>query len=386
MRHNSFLGLTWDHPRGYRALEAAAALDKEQVISWTRQPLEGFESHPIADLASRHDLLVFDHPHVGEALAENCLQPIDDWFGKEEIKAWADRTIGRALDSYCWERRCYGLPLDVATQVMARNPDILPDTVPDTWDDVLRLSETHPVVLSLAGPHAILTFFSLCLALGEEPGSEHLISDATGREALDRMRRLAENAPAGTESLNPIGLLEALASRSGIALVPLVYGYVNYAVARPGRGRVAFSEAPRVAAGGCRGSVLGGTGIGITRRAEPTADLLERLRWLISEDAQVRFIPDHDGQPSARSAWCSAAVNDARGGFYQATIETTEHAWVRPRFDGYIAFQKAASATLRDALIAGHPSPEILAQIRTLWRAALSAARRPLLSNIGLTT
>lgn len=46
--------LTWDHPRGYNALAAAARLPEAAVSSleilWDKQPLEGFESHQIADL------------------------------------------------------------------------------------------------------------------------------------------------------------------------------------------------------------------------------------------------------------------------------------------------------------------------------------------------
>ena len=367
-----FHGLTWDHPRGYRALEAAAARDPEQVISWARQPLEGFESHPIADLASRYDLLVLDHPHIGEAIAENCLQPIEDFFSSTEIKAWAAGTIGRALDSYRWDGRHYALPLDVATQVMARDPERVPDA-PDTWDDVLRVSAQHPVALSLAGPHAILTFLSLCLSLGEEPGGDDLVSDAVALEAFGRMHRLRKSAPVGSERLNPIGLLEAIAGRSGIGLVPLVFGYVNYAAATAGRRAVAFSEAPCIAAGGRRGSVLGGTGIGITARAKPDAALLERLRWVMSAEAQIGFIPAHDGQPSARAAWQSTDVNNRWGGFYRTTIATTEHAWVRPRFAGYIGFQTAASALLREALEATAEPAAMLAEIRTRWRAARAA-------------
>lgn len=369
MSAGRFHGLTWDHPRGYRALEAAAERDPDKVIAWARQPLEGFESHPIADLASRYDLLVLDHPHIGEAIAENCLQPIEDFFSGTEIEAWAAGTIGSALDSYRWDTRHYALPLDVATQVMARDPERVPDA-PDTWDDVLRVSTRHQLALSLAGPHAILTFFSLCLSLGEEPGGEDLVSDAVALEAFGRIRHLRERAPAGSEKLNPIGLIEAIANRSGIALVPLVFGYVNYAAAAPGRHAVAFSEAPRIAARGRRGSVLGGTGIGITARARPDAALLDRLRWLMSAEAQTGFIPAHDGQPSARAAWQSAGVNRAWDGFYRATIATTESAWVRPRFAGYIAFQTAASAILRQALETAAPPAVALAEIRTHWRAA----------------
>jgi multiple sugar transport system substrate-binding protein len=371
MTHQQFSGLTWDHPRGYRALEVAS---ENGPVAWSRQPLEGFESHPIADLASRHDLLVLDHPHIGEAIAEDCLQPIEDWFVPADVEAWASGTIGAALESYRWEGQHYALPLDVAMQVMARDREAVPEA-PDSWDGVLRLSETCPVAPSLAGPHALLTFFSLCLSLGQEPDGESLVDETVGLEALNRMARLADHAPAGSDSLNPIALLEAIAGRKGIALVPLVFGYVNYAVPAPGRSAVGFSDAPRERPGGRRGSVLGGTGIGITRRARPDAALIDHLRWLMSAEAQLRFIPRHDGQPSARDAWLSNEVNAAWGGFYAATVETAEQAWVRPRFDGYIAFQTAASDLIRSALKAKTSPAEILSHLRVLWRSSLAGER-----------
>jgi multiple sugar transport system substrate-binding protein len=372
----SFHGLTWDHPRGYRALEAAAR-QTGGLLRWSRQPLEGFESHPIADLAARYQLLVLDHPHIGEATAEGALRPLEEFFGANEIAAWQEASVGAALQSYRWDGRHYALPLDVAVQVTARDPERV-RRAPDTWDAVLALSERVPVALSVAGPHALLTFFSLCLSLGEEPGSEALIGDAVASEALGRMRRLAAKAPAGSEALNPIRLLDALARRDGIALVPLVFGYVNYAVAGDGRGAVGFSDAPRIAADGRRGSVLGGTGIGITRGTEPARELLDHLRWLMAGETQAGFIPGHDGQPSARGAWYEESVNAAWGGFYRATLETAERAWVRPRFDGYIAFQTQASAAIREAVMAGDAPADTLSRLRTLWHAARKSARGPL--------
>lgn len=371
-------GLTWDHPRGYRALEAAMAAEPSPSIHWSRQPLEGFESHPIADLAARYDILVLDHPHIGEAIAEDCLQPLESVFSAGEIAAWGVSTIGPALRSYRWDGRHFALPLDVATQVAARDPDLLPGSPPDTWDEVQELSERAPVALSLAGPHAVLTFLSLCVSLGHEPGGDMLVEQATGEEALEQMKRIARRAPSGSEQLNPIRLLEAVAARAGIAFVPLVYGYVAYAVSTPDRKRVAFSEAPLIRAGGRRGSVLGGTGIALTRRARPTPALLDHLRLLMSQDAQTGFIPKHDGQPSLRAAWTSDAVNAAWGGFYSATLETTEHAWVRPRFDGYIAFQNQGSAAIRDGLSGQTSIATTLNRLRTLWTTARAAARGPL--------
>jgi multiple sugar transport system substrate-binding protein len=152
----------------------------------------------------------------------------------------------------------------------------------------------------------------------------------------------------------------------------------NYAVASSGKSRVAFSDAPLVASGGRRGSVLGGTGIAITRRSQPPDELLDHLRWLMMPQTQADFIPSHDGQPSARAAWSSETANARWGGFYRATRQTAEQAWVRPRFDGYIAFQTAASAVVRDALVPPASPAATLARLRDLWRAARIASRGPL--------
>mgnify|MGYP004180305107 CR=1 FL=1 len=56
-------GLTWDHPRGFNALDAASRdtnVPGSGTIAWDVQPLEGFESAPIADLCARYDLVVLD--------------------------------------------------------------------------------------------------------------------------------------------------------------------------------------------------------------------------------------------------------------------------------------------------------------------------------------
>ena len=66
------------------------------AIAWDKQPLEGFESHPIADLCSRYDLVVLDHPHVGEAVEAGCLQPLEDVFEPSTSPTLQRRRSGRA--------------------------------------------------------------------------------------------------------------------------------------------------------------------------------------------------------------------------------------------------------------------------------------------------
>ena len=158
-----YLGLTWDHPRGYRALEAAAAADAAMDLRWERQSLEGFEAHPIADLAQRYDLIVLDHPHLGDAVAAQCLVPLESLFTAEEIAAWAATSVGQSFTSYCYAGKYWALPLDAATQVAAFRPDLLRgEPPPVTWEAVIALAQRRPICLSLAGPHAALTFMSVC--------------------------------------------------------------------------------------------------------------------------------------------------------------------------------------------------------------------------------
>lgn len=372
-----YRALTWDHPRGYNALAAAAAaLDPARdglTLSWEKHSLAGFEEHPIADLCRRYDLIVLDHPHVGEAVAADGLRPLEDLFAAEEIAAWGRDVIGPCLSSYRYAGKHWALPLDAATQVMAYRPDRIDGPVPDTWDQVLALSGRLPVALSLAGPHAALTFQSICTALGEPPAQadpDLFISRETGMAALDLMARLAARMPAPLATLNPIGMLGHMAAGGDLALCPLIYGYVNYTRPAPGAQALRFANAPRQVPGGRPGSTLGGTGIGISRRARITPALLHHLHWLMSAPVQAGFIPDHDGQPSLRSAWNDAGVNARWGDFYQATADTLEAAFVRPRHPGAIAFQTTASAVIRLALTDGRSYGATIDDLQSLYIAS----------------
>jgi multiple sugar transport system substrate-binding protein len=375
-----YRALTWDHPRGYNALAAAAArLDPAQdgfTIIWDKQPLEGFESHPIEDLCARYDLIVLDHPHIGEAFEGRCLQSLEDIFGAEAVRELEEATIGPCLSSYRFRGRHWALPLDAATQVMAARKDLLDGPLPTTWDDVRALSnESGKVALSLAGPHALMTFMSMAVAFGEPPAERDpdlLVSPRTGELVLDLMRQLAARSPSSVWDKNPIGLLGHMAVEDDVALCPLVYGYVNYAAPRSGT-PLYFANAPRRGKGTRPGSTLGGTGIGVSTRCETNPQLKNHLLWLLSEDAQSGFIPSHDGQPSRRSAWKNDTVNRRWNDFYRSTADTLEAAYVRPRHAGYIRFQAEASAMLRDALHNQRALRDVIEQLQTAYSASRKA-------------
>ena len=362
-------GLTWDHPRGHDALAAAARLATELDIRWDTQSLEGFESAPIAELARTYDLIVLDHPHLGEAVAADCLVPVSDLLGADAVAEIAARTAGRSAASYVYAGAAYALPLDAATQVQVQQPALIGDRpAPATWPEVLELAAGHPIALSLAGPHALLTFFSICAGLGERPlaaTAEAPVPEQRGLAALAFMQQLAERSVASLHDANPIRLLEAMARERAAAYCPLVYGYVNYATAGDGREALRFADAPSL------GSVLGGTGIALTRRCPLAPALAEHLAWLLDPGVQTTFVGGHEGQPSARRAWTDPALDARSGGFYSGTLGTIEAAWVRPRFPGYIEFQSRGSELIRDGLAARTPAGQLLARLGALWRASL---------------
>lgn len=353
-------GLTWDHPRGYTVLDALAAEDGG--VRWDRQPLEGFESRPLRTLAGDYDLVVLDHPGLGEAVRDGALRPLDTLLPAAELRACADNSAGRSHASYHLDGHQWALPIDAAAQVAVARPDLL-DERPVTWDDARRVARAHPTAVCLGGPHALLMFAAICVALGappaDSPDAGRFADAGAGAEAIAIMADLAAHADPALTGRNPIGVLDAMTAADGPAYCPLVYGYVTYQRARPAGGNaLAAFDAP--AGPGGIGSVLGGTGVAVTRSCRDDAAARAQLRRLVSADVQVGRYAELGGQSADRRAWEDPAADARAAGFYSATRRTIDAAWVRPRYPGYVEFQADASALLRAGIGAGDP-PRVLA-------------------------
>ncbi|GAA3545965.1 extracellular solute-binding protein [Nonomuraea rosea] len=341
-------GLTWDHPRGYAPLDELTRLDLAganpygdvpEPIEWDRQPLEGFESEPIAELCRRYDVLVIDHPGLGAAV--DALVPMDDLFGPAELQSLRSGSVGRSFDSYHLDGRQWALPLDAATQVAAARPGV---EMPGTWPELPEFARDTRLALCLGGPHAFLMFCALC--------SGDFRDEEAGTRALELMAELLALADRELSVLNPIGVLDAL-SDGAAGCCPLVYGYATYPLT--------FTDAPSWP-GREPGSVLGGTGLAVSgRRIGELRDAVRaHLRRLLSEPVQTGLFPATGGQPAARAAWESA-------GFYRDTRATMDAAWIRPRFPGYIALQERSSALIRDGLLARDHPRDLLRNLHKEW-------------------
>ena len=392
-------GITWDHPRGYAALAELERLDAmadtrygavPAPLAWDRQPLTGFESRPIADLAQRYDLLVVDHPGLGTATT--ALRPLDELFSPAELAAWAHAAVGPSFGAYRYAGHQWALPLDAATQICMVHPGLMDARPsPTTWQEVAVAARELPVALVLGGPHALLTLLAICAAQGVPPVAETgggspaggFAEDRAARDAvlgaLDLLGDICVRVDLALAVGGPIGVLEAMAAGDAAACCPLVYGYVTYS--EPGRRphRLTACDAPAWQPGGRKGSVLGGTGVAVSRRVggEDIPAARAHVRRLLAEPVQAELVPRTGGQAALRTAWESGAVNAACGGFYRRTRATLDQAWVRPRFTGWIAFQEQGSAVVRGGLGRRAAPIQILRRLQRTFRACCFAGRQP---------
>jgi multiple sugar transport system substrate-binding protein len=364
--------MTWSHPRGYDPMVACSALWLKQTgvsIEWDKRSLQDFESYPVEDLARAYDLIVIDHPHVGQITAEHCLAPLDVSGRGAERSAMA--SVGQSYASYSWQGRQWAFPIDTAAQVQAWRPDLLP-AAPATWQEVLALAQQGRVLLPLRPPHSLMCFYTLAGNLGRPcatDGSGDLIDADTGKMVFEMLCEIATLVDPACLSMDPIAVSERMAqSGSTIACAPLIYGYVSYAAASFRPHRLAFADMPVAGSHGPIGSALGGTGIAVSAFSAARKEAIDFAYWIASGDIQSGPYAAGGGQPGHAQAWEADAVNRATGDFYRATRSTLEGAWVRPRHDGYMAFQQQASDRINLGLGEGHAADRVVADLNWLFR------------------
>lgn len=368
--------MTWDHPRGYDPLVACSELWLQQTnirIRWEKRSLQDFESHPVEDLARRYDLIVIDHPHVGEITAEGCLLAFDQPEREGERKRLAATSVGPSYTSYLWERCQWALPIDAATQVQAWRPDLL-GSAPATWDEVLRLADEGRVLWPLRPPHSLMSFFTMTANLGAACDAEEpeFIDAETGARAYALLEALARRVDERCFTMDPIAVLEEMSgARTGIACAPLIYGYVSYSVKGFRPARVHFTDMPVAGNLGPIGSAIGGTGIAVSAFSSRKGEAAAFAYWIASGPVQQRLYAASGGQPGNAEAWASDQVNMPVADFYRNTRATLEGAWLRPRHSGYVGFQQWAGERLTRAWAEREPATHVIPELNRAFRESL---------------
>jgi multiple sugar transport system substrate-binding protein len=368
-------GITWNHTRGFMPMVATAQRFEElhpQVnISWEKRSLQSFGDDPISKLAEEFDLLVIDHPSIGEAASS--LLPLDAHLSPGYLTAQAFSSVGRSHESYTWQNRQWALAIDAAAPVSSWRQDLLDEmrvAVPEMWPEVLELAKGGVVAVPLTPVDALMTFYMFCGAAGEEPFSQpgRVAAEEVKLAALAHLSDLARLC--GEESLqrNPIATYEAMTRSDRIAYCPFAYGYSNYA--RPGYAPklLCFGKLAKMRDGRRLRSTLGGAGLAVSRRCLHVPLAAEYACFVAGAACQCALYFTSGGQPGYRAAWEDPALNAACNNFFADTLCILDEAYLRPRFSGYLPFQHNAALALHQFLRTGGDPRLVCNELEQLFR------------------
>jgi multiple sugar transport system substrate-binding protein len=371
-------GVSWNHPRGHDPMVATAEVYTRSHpgvrIVWETRSLKDFGDYPVERLAERYDLILVDHPFAGTAASTRCLLPVDDHVAADYLADQEAGSVGPSYASYLYDGHLWALPVDAAGQVSALRPDLLDRPEPGSWEEVIDLAreqrETDKslVAIPLVPTDAVLSFFSICASLGTPPfsGSSGVVDRPVGEEALAILERLAALAHPESLGWNPIRTLDQMSETDEIAYAPLLFGYANYA--RPGfrRHLIRFTNVPRDDHGLPQGAVLGGVGLAVSAKSANPHEAFAYARFVADPLTQRTTYFRAGGQPGHRSAWTDEAVNAAANCFFLDTLETLDHAYLRPTHAGYPAFQEEAGNVVHACLRGSLDIGDTLSQIDRL--------------------
>lgn len=338
-------GMTWDHSRGFDPMIATALeygrRNPGVAIQWEKRSLQAFADRPIEEMAGTYDLMVIDHPHVGEVARSGQLLALDTLGREAELAKLAEQSVGVSHRSYEFDGHQWALAIDAATPVAAYRPDLL-ERPPAQWDEVLELARSGRVAFALIPINALMTFFGLArnldLALAEAP--DRFVDREHGRRVLELMREIVALIDPKCLTLDPIGILDWMGrSAEGPAYSPFGYGYTNYSRDGYCRFPLVFANAPGLGENGPRGTVIGGTGIAVSASSPKREVAADYAFWIAGAECQAGLYFESGGQPGNAVAWEDPACNAASRDFFANTRETLETAWLRPRYDGYMGFQ-----------------------------------------------
>lgn len=369
-------GITWEHDRGLEPLLATARVYAEVRpdvrVEWEARSLQAFADQAVDALAERFDLVVLDHPSIGFAVARGSLVALDEHLEADLLADQRAGSVGRSFDSYVWDGHLWALAIDAASQVASYRPDLLAllgRDVPRTWEDVFALArdtrETNAYVAIPSIPvDALMSFFSLSVAGGADPFSG---SRRARRLALERLAALVHLAHPGSVSWNPPRMYEHMVAADDVVYCPLGFGYSNYA--RPGyRGRlVAFAPAP-IGAAGTPAGTLGGAGLAVSARTREVEAACAYAAFVASAEVQRETYAHAGGQPGHRAAWVDETANAATNDYFRATLPSLDAAYLRPRHDGYLAFQDRAGEVIRRFLSEGGDAVDTLGTLDAINR------------------
>lgn len=351
-------GMTWDHARGFDPMIASAkkfcSENPDVKIIWEKRSLQAFADRPIELMAFDYDLMVIDHPHVGEASRKDLIYELnhaEDY--KNELKILEHESVGLSHQSYNFNDNQYALAIDAAAPVSSYRKDLL-NNIPKTFEDVIQLAEKSLVMWPIKPVDAISSFNTIAANLGNPINSKEgvFIELSIANSILEMMKKLADLVPRECLSMNPIETLDYMSTNDDILYCPLLYGYSNYSRLNFRESLIHFTDIPSFNGkeNNCSGSQLGGTGLAISKSTKHLKTALKYSFWVASANCQRELYYDSGGQPGNVLAWRDDKINENCNNFFKNTMKTLDKSWLRPRYDGYMYYQDKAGTLINNFL------------------------------------
>lgn len=367
-------GTTWAHTRGFAPMAATAQVYQDArpdvEITWERRSLWSFGEQTLDELAKGYDLLVIDHPMMGDAAESGSLVRLDEYVGPDAMSELAALSVGRSHSTYLYQGHQYGLAIDAACQVASSRPDLLAaagEPVPATWDAVLGLARrTGRVAMSFTPIDCWSALLSLSANLGAPCGTRPgtLLPDhGVAAHALGLLRELARLVDPRCRRLNPIGILNWMSQTDDVLYCPLAYGYANYSRTGYASRLLDAHDMPAAGESGSVGSCLGGAGIAVSAHSADIDAAVAYAVWVAGPQLQATEYVRAGGQPAISSAWDSDEVNAMTRDFFRNTRATIDGSYLRPNYPGFPDFQTEAAELLQAAVYDDGPVEPVLAAL-----------------------
>ncbi|MDO6432204.1 extracellular solute-binding protein [Flavitalea sp. BT771] len=343
-------GISWDHPRGYQPLRAAADIWRKPSgidLQWDVRTLQEFGDMPVEKLVDLYDLIIVDHPYMGEAASKGLLLPLDEYLPEEFLAVQAGESVGPSYESYRWNGHQYALPVDAAAQVAVYRMD-LADAF--GWQPPVSTDELRTAAAKLPGKYYMAVplcptdiwcvFLTLCAQYNNgEFFSPSGLDVEAGCYALDQLGEWSGFLHRDSFHMNPIQMMDRMVSEDEIVYCPFSFGYTNYARRDLSGRKLVFMDAPRRRADGVS-TLLGGAGIAVSSRSTRQEASMDFIRYVLDPVVQRTVYYRNGGQPGHLSAWKDPVCNWDCGGFFSRTLYTLEHAYRRKGVPGFNRFQE----------------------------------------------
>src|SRR5690606_36160451 len=273
-------GIAWDHRRCWGPLEASVEPYRQltgESVRWDRRSLYSFGEGDLGDYAGKYDLIVYDHPFVGDVARNGWMLDLAPMLSATDRSTFEDDAVGASWRSYAYGGGIWGLPADAAAQTAAWRQDLVERaglSVPTSLAEIRVFAEAaakHGLMVGWPSVPTDLmcTLISMAASLGSNPGqgSGVFLDTATIEAVVAELRALSRLSHPRSAEWNPIRCLDHMAANDDVAYVPYLFNYTNYSassLARP----ITFGAPPVLDHGRPARTLLGGAGIGISAKAK----------------------------------------------------------------------------------------------------------------------